>query len=72
MNAHIESFHRLLQDECLTRYDFETYSEAYEAVTEFIHFYDERRIHSSIRDLSPSQFYEKNQIKPIPIREVRV
>ncbi len=56
----------------MTRYDFETYSEAYEAVTEFIHFYDERRIHSSIRDLSPSQFYEKNQIKPIPIREVRV
>ncbi|WP_404580134.1 integrase core domain-containing protein [Paenibacillus sp. RC254] len=36
MNAHIESFHRLLQDECLVRYDFETYSEAYEAVTEFI------------------------------------
>ncbi|WP_225999552.1 IS3 family transposase [Paenibacillus sp. BJ-4] len=72
MNAHIESFHRLLQDECLARYDFETYSEAYEAVTEFIHFYNERRIHSSIRDLSPSQFYEKNQTKPIPIREVRV
>jgi putative transposase len=72
MNAHIESFHRLLQDECLSRYDFETYSEAYEAVTEFIHFYNERRIHSSIRDLSPSQFYEKNQTKPIPIREVRV
>ncbi|WP_049827416.1 integrase core domain-containing protein [Paenibacillus maysiensis] len=72
MNAHIESFHRLLQDECLARYDFETYSEAYEAVAKFIHFYNERRIHSSIGDLSPSQFYEKNQTKPIPIREVRV
>ncbi|MGG1618172.1 IS3 family transposase [Paenibacillus sp. NRS-1782] len=33
-----------MQVECLARYDFETYSEAYEAVTEFIHFYNERRI----------------------------
>ena len=72
MNAHIESFHRLLQDDCLARYDFESYSEAYEAVTEFIRFYNERRIHSSIRDMSPDQFYEQNLIKPIPIKEVRV
>ncbi|MEV3777849.1 integrase core domain-containing protein, partial [Paenibacillus larvae] len=34
MNAHIESFHRLLQDECLARYEFQTYGEAYQAVTE--------------------------------------
>ncbi|MBP1155396.1 putative transposase [Paenibacillus sp. PvR098] len=72
MNAHIESFHRLLQDECLARQDFASYSEAYEAVTEFIRFYNERRIHSSIRDLSPADFYEKNKIQPIPIKEVRV
>jgi putative transposase len=72
MNAHIESFHRLLQDECLARHDFASYSEAYKAVTEFIRFYNERRIHSSIRDLSPSDFYEKNRILPIPIKEVRV
>jgi putative transposase len=72
MNAHIESFHRLVQDECLARHDFASYSEAYEAVTEFITFYNERRIHSSIRDLSPADFYEKNKIQPIPIKEVRV
>ncbi|CAM4392688.1 putative transposase [Paenibacillus endophyticus] len=72
MNAHIESFHRLLQDECLARYDFQTYAEAYEAVSEFILFYNERRIHSSIRDLSPTEFHAKNRITPIPIKEVRV
>jgi len=42
MNAHIESFHRILQDDCLSRYDFTTYGEAYEAVAEFMRFYNER------------------------------
>ncbi|WP_420841083.1 integrase core domain-containing protein [Anaerosalibacter massiliensis] len=27
-NAHIESFHRLLEDECLSKYEFESYTEA--------------------------------------------
>jgi putative transposase len=72
MNAHIESFHGILQDDYLARYDFETYSEAYEAVTSFMRFYNERRIHSSIGDLAPSQFYEKKKMEPLAIKEVRV
>lgn len=72
MNAHIESFHRLLQDECLSRYEFETYGEAYQAVTEYIRYYNERRIHSSIRDLSPYEFYEKNKKQLILIKAVRL
>jgi putative transposase len=72
MNAHIESFHRILQDDCLCRYDFGSYSEAYEAVTEFIQFYNERRIHSSIHDLAPADFYKQNLVQTIPIKAVRV
>lgn len=72
MNAHIESFHRLLEDDCLSRHEFETYKEAYEVVTEYIKFYNERRIHSSIRDLAPAEFYRQNQVSPIPIKAVRV
>jgi putative transposase len=72
MNAHIESFHRILQDDCLSRYDFGSYGEAYEAVTEFIQFYNERRIHSSIQDLAPADFYKQNLVLPIPIKTVRV
>ncbi|MFC7441555.1 IS3 family transposase, partial [Laceyella putida] len=34
-----------------------TYGEAYEAVTEYISFYNERRIHSSLQDLTPNEFY---------------
>jgi len=41
LNAHIESFHRILEDDCLSRYEFQSYEEAYKAVTEFIKFYNE-------------------------------
>jgi len=72
MNAHIESFHRLLQDECLGRYDFESYAEAYTTVASYIEFYNERRIHSSIGDRSPSEFYRMNKNEQQPIKEIRV
>ncbi|MDQ0221460.1 putative transposase [Peribacillus cavernae] len=72
MNAHIESFHRIFEDDCLSRWQFETYAEAYEAVTEFMVFYNERRIHSSILDLSPKEFYEKQMRENIKIKEIRL
>ena len=55
-NAHIESFHSLLEAECLQRYAFSSYQEAYEIVTNYIRFYNERRMHGSLYDLAPKQF----------------
>ncbi|MGG4537567.1 IS3 family transposase [Aneurinibacillus migulanus] len=72
MNAHIESFHRILEEDCLSRYEFESYKQAYETVVEFMTFYNERRIHSSIKDLAPNEFYKLNQENAIKIKEVRV
>lgn len=72
MNAHIESFHRILEDECLARYEFMSYAEAYQVVTEFIRFYNERRIHSSICDLAPQEFYTLQTERRFEIKEVRV
>lgn len=51
-NAHIESFHSILEEECLSRYEFRTYAEAYEVVTDFIGNYNSRRIHSSWNKLT--------------------
>lgn len=56
-NAHIESFHRILEDDCLKKYEFQSYAEAYETVNEFMEFYNNRRIHSSLRFMSPNEFY---------------
>lgn len=70
MNAHIESFHRIFEDDCLSRFQFQTYEEAYKEVAWFIKYYNERRMHSSILDLSPKEFYEKQE--SLVIKEVRV
>lgn len=56
-NAHIESFHRILEDECLGRWEFESYEEAYEAVLDFMERYNHRRIHRSIFNMSPVEFH---------------
>lgn len=56
MNAHIEAFHRLLEDECLSRHDFENYQEAVKVVAEYIDFYTNRRLHSSLRYMPPAKF----------------
>lgn len=58
MNAHIESFHRIMEDECMARWEFETYKDAYQAVFEFMERYNHRRIHRSIFNMSPSEFHK--------------
>jgi putative transposase len=60
-NAHIESFHRILQDECLGCWEFESYEEAYKAVLEFMERYNNRRIHRSIFNMSPVEFHKATQ-----------
>ncbi|WP_214284154.1 integrase core domain-containing protein, partial [Bacillus subtilis] len=72
MNAHIESFHRLLEYECLRRFAFHSYADAYHEVAEYMDFYNNRRIHSSILDLAPNEFYQRNQTEELTIKEVRV
>lgn len=69
MNAHIESFHRIFEDDCLSRWQFETYAEAYQEVMNFMVYYNERRMHSSLLDLSPKEFYQKQD--SLVIKEVR-
>jgi len=70
-NAHIESFHAVLEDECLRRSEFESYADAYTQVSNYIRFYNERRIHGSLHDLSPAAFREatKNgQVLPVAVK----
>ncbi|MDR4329684.1 IS3 family transposase [Bacillus pseudomycoides] len=72
MNAHIESFHRLLEYEFLRRSTFQSYAEAYQEAATYIEFYNNRRIHSSILDLSQNEFYRRTQTESLQIKEVRV
>lgn len=71
-NAHIESFHRIFEDECLGVQEFSTYAEAYEAIVEFMEKYNKRRIHSSICDLAPAEFYRKSLVGTVKQLLVKV
>ena len=71
-NAHIESFHRILEDDCLKKYEFQKYAEAYEIVNEFMEFYNNRRIHSSLRFMSPNEFFNLHFGESITNIEIKV
>ncbi|AEW06549.1 Integrase catalytic region [Sulfobacillus acidophilus DSM 10332] len=53
-NAYIEAWHALLDRECLSL-EFATYAEAYAAVTRWIAFYNQRRLHGALGYRSPAQ-----------------
>lgn len=57
-NAHIESFHSLLDRECLDKTEIQSYQEAHRVISEYVDFYNHRRIHGSLNDLSPNEFRE--------------
>lgn len=59
-NAYIESFHRLLQDECLTGKLYISLESIRKDVYDYVYRYNHVRIHSSIKYLSPHDYYLKN------------
>ncbi|WP_407845459.1 transposase [Clostridium tetani] len=56
-NTHVESFHRILEDECFKSNEFQSYTEVYEIVNDFVNFYNNRRLHSILRYMTPNEFY---------------
>ena len=64
-NAHIESFHRIFQDECIGVYEFKSCKNAYIEVSRFMKRYNTCRIHSSLKYKTPNEFYVQNLGKEI-------
>lgn len=70
-NAHIEAYHRILEDDCLSINEFDSFSDAYRAVKENDDFYNNVRIHSAIRYMSPADYFKgcrDGKVKPITVR----
>ena len=66
-NAYIESFHSILERECYLRNCFESFTEAFNEVDRFIHYYNHRRIHGSLMDWPPTTYTRlvaKGEITP--------
>lgn len=58
LNAHIESFHSILEKDCYARNEFASYTEAHKIVTAFLDFYVNRFLHGSLDDMPPAHFHE--------------
>ena len=71
-NAHIESFNAILEEECLSKYVFQSYSEAYDTVSQFIKNYNTVRIHSSLKYHTPNEAFRLLQQQCLEIQPVRV
>lgn len=56
MNAYIESFHSLLERDLFSKRDFRTLEEAYELLDEYMDFYNNRKMHGSLKLKPPAVF----------------
>lgn len=71
-NAFIESFHSVLERELLQGVEFQTFEEAFYVVKQYIDFYNQRRIHGSLKYLSPAKFNQAWQDNKYPDMKVSV
>lgn len=58
MNAYIESFHSVLERHLFGSRDFMTFEEAYEALDKYMDFYNNRKMHGSLKRMPPTKFSE--------------
>ncbi|WP_267901024.1 IS3 family transposase [Cohnella endophytica] len=58
MNAYIESFHSVLEDNLFSKVAFMTFEEAYFELDKYMNFYNNRRMHGSLRRMPPARFSE--------------
>nr|WP_291568635.1 IS3 family transposase [Clostridium sp. UBA2485] len=62
-NAHIESYHRYLQDECLAGKIFNSLEEAEAIIDKYVYGYNTIRVHSSIDYRTYDEFYNLKNCK---------
>ncbi|MCM3040087.1 IS3 family transposase [Paenibacillus motobuensis] len=56
MNAYIESFHNIIEKNLFSQMEYMTMEAAYESIDNYIDFYNNRRMHGSLKRMSPLQF----------------
>lgn len=71
MNAYIEAYHSILEDDFMQHMIFESFEDAVAKLDRYVKYYNKVRIHGSLGYLTPEQYYNQyNQgtSKPIEIR----
>jgi len=58
MNAHMESFHSVLEKNCYSINEFSSFIDAYKKVSEYMNYYNNRYRHGNLNDMLSAKFYE--------------
>jgi putative transposase len=58
MNAYIESFHSILERDLFSKVEFMSLEEAYETLDRYMDFYNNRKMHGSLKRMPPAIFSE--------------
>ena len=58
-NANTERTFRTMKEDCIWINEFETYDQALLSIQQWINFYNNQYIHSSIENMSPNEFLQK-------------
>lgn len=72
MNAHIESYHSILEAECMSQHNFETFGDGYRTVMDFVRKYNTRRLHSGCKYLPPEVYYRAIRSKTAIVTAIAV
>jgi putative transposase len=71
MNAYIEAYHSILEDDFMQQMIFESFDEALTKLERYVKYYNKVRIHGSLGYLSPEQYnnlYNQGLLPPVEIR----
>lgn len=64
-NSYIEAYHSILQTEIVERFEMSSYYEAKLIMTNYVHFYNNKRLHGSLKMQTPQSvwdsWYEQNK-----------
>ena len=64
-NSYIEAYHSILQTEVVKRFEMNSYYEAKLIMTNYVHFYNNKRLHGSLKIQTPQSvwgsWYEQNK-----------
>ena len=69
-NAHVESFNSIIEIEFLQVRYFENFADAYKQTVEFMEFYNNERIHGSLKMMTPNEFTIKHKNQEVEILDV--
>lgn len=67
-NAHIESFHSILEFEFAIVFEFDSFEECEKKLKEWMDFYNNERIHSALNYRTPRECYEEYLEKHLELK----